>query len=98
MRILVGRIRSFPPPRYFIRPPYTGVLASQTRHDDSSQSSMIRGDFTGSGEALITTNRPGNELLPGPSVSRSRYMSYTKCHVPVPGSACISSLRKLISY
>ncbi|WP_168201175.1 hypothetical protein [Escherichia coli] len=31
------------PPRYFIRTPYNGVLASQTRHDYCPQSSMIRG-------------------------------------------------------
>ncbi|EBM7136105.1 hypothetical protein D5872_18745 [Salmonella enterica subsp. enterica serovar Birkenhead] len=31
------------PPRYLIRTPYNGVLASQTRHDYSPQSSMIRG-------------------------------------------------------
>ncbi|AZG49017.1 hypothetical protein DLV06_22000 [Shigella flexneri] len=30
-------------PRYFIRTPYNGVLASQTRHDYCPQSSMIRG-------------------------------------------------------
>ncbi|HEA0268598.1 TPA: hypothetical protein RU586_004651 [Salmonella enterica] len=30
-------------PRYLIRTPYNGVLASQTRHDYSPQSSMIRG-------------------------------------------------------
>ena len=30
-------------PRYFIRTPYNGVLASQTRHDFCPQSSMIRG-------------------------------------------------------
>ncbi|ELZ8316430.1 hypothetical protein U0Z36_005108, partial [Escherichia coli] len=29
--------------RYFIRTPYNGVLASQTRHDYCPQSSMIRG-------------------------------------------------------
>ncbi|MEN3258059.1 hypothetical protein AAH678_04400 [Sodalis endosymbiont of Spalangia cameroni] len=29
--------------RYLIRTPYTGVLASQTRHDYCPQSSMIRG-------------------------------------------------------
>ncbi|MEB8253684.1 hypothetical protein NGH75_22570 [Escherichia coli] len=31
------------PPRYFIRTPYNGVLASQTWHDYCPQSSMIRG-------------------------------------------------------
>ncbi|EBH8768112.1 hypothetical protein D1797_15460 [Salmonella enterica subsp. enterica serovar Freetown] len=31
------------PPHYFIRTPYNGVLASQTRHDYCPQSSMIRG-------------------------------------------------------
>lgn len=30
-------------PRYLIRTPYNGVLASQTRHDYCPQSSMIRG-------------------------------------------------------
>lgn len=30
-------------PRYLIRTPYNGVLASQTRHDYYPQSSMIRG-------------------------------------------------------
>ncbi|EEW2530486.1 hypothetical protein D9D89_18930 [Escherichia coli] len=30
-------------PRYFIRTPYNGVFASQTRHDYCPQSSMIRG-------------------------------------------------------
>ncbi|EAA4452987.1 hypothetical protein DRE43_28235 [Salmonella enterica subsp. enterica serovar Java] len=30
-------------PRYFIRTPYNGVLANQTRHDYCPQSSMIRG-------------------------------------------------------
>lgn len=30
-------------PRYFIRTPYNGGLASQTRHDYCPQSSMIRG-------------------------------------------------------
>lgn len=45
------------PPRYLIRTPYNGVLASQTRHDYSPQSSMIRGgDVTGSGGALVTAN------------------------------------------
>ncbi len=45
-------------PRYFIRTPYNGVLASQTRHDYCPQSSMIRGgDVTGSGGALVTANR-----------------------------------------
>ncbi|HFG2707538.1 TPA: hypothetical protein ACPTLY_005072, partial [Escherichia coli] len=33
----------FSHPRYFIRTPYNGVLASQTRHDYCPQSSMIRG-------------------------------------------------------
>ncbi|EGO2478254.1 hypothetical protein J6212_004148 [Salmonella enterica] len=35
--------RYIPEPRYFIRTPYNGVLASQTRHDYCPQSSMIRG-------------------------------------------------------
>ncbi|EAS3607014.1 hypothetical protein EEK40_18020 [Salmonella enterica] len=30
-------------PRYLIRTPYNGELASQTRHDYCPQSSMIRG-------------------------------------------------------
>ncbi|EBV6971254.1 hypothetical protein XL16_22030 [Salmonella enterica subsp. enterica serovar Gaminara] len=30
-------------PRYLIRTPYNGVLASQTRHDYCPQSTMIRG-------------------------------------------------------
>ncbi|EBZ1027879.1 formate transporter, partial [Salmonella enterica subsp. enterica serovar Muenchen] len=30
-------------PRYLIRTPYNGVLASQTWHDYCPQSSMIRG-------------------------------------------------------
>ncbi|PQO07169.1 hypothetical protein C5K15_05730 [Shigella dysenteriae] len=34
------------PPRYFIRTPYNGVLASQTRHDYCPQSSMIRGGMS----------------------------------------------------
>ncbi|MBN4171643.1 hypothetical protein JYK11_17845 [Shigella dysenteriae] len=34
---------SWSSPRYFIRTPYNGVLASQTRHDYCPQSSMIRG-------------------------------------------------------
>ncbi|WP_169922391.1 hypothetical protein [Citrobacter braakii] len=45
-------------PRYLIRTPYNGVLASQTRHDYCPQSSMIRGDVTGSGGALVTANSP----------------------------------------
>ncbi|EFB7458480.1 hypothetical protein AAG94_22015 [Escherichia albertii] len=49
-------------PRYFIRTPYNGVLASQTRHDYCPQSSMIRG-------ALVTANRGQVALLPGPSVT-----------------------------
>ena len=36
-------IQMKPPLRYFIRTPYNGVLASQTRHDYCPQSSMIRG-------------------------------------------------------
>ncbi len=44
-------------PRYFIRTPYNGVLASQTRHDYCPQSFMIRGDVTGSGGALVTADR-----------------------------------------
>lgn len=35
--------RKFSAPRYLIRTPYNGVLASQTRHDYCPQSSMIRG-------------------------------------------------------
>ena len=33
-------------PLYFIRTPYNGVLASQTRHDYCPQSSMIRGGMS----------------------------------------------------
>lgn len=44
-------------PRYFIRTPYNGVLASQTRHDYCPQSFMIRGDVTGSDGALVTADR-----------------------------------------
>ncbi|EAP0943020.1 hypothetical protein B7802_07675 [Salmonella enterica] len=36
-------LRNSASPRYLIRTPYNGVLASQTRHDYSPQSSMIRG-------------------------------------------------------
>lgn len=40
---LGNHIKSYHRPRYFIRTPYNGVLASQTRHDYCPQSSMIRG-------------------------------------------------------
>ncbi|MDS1619971.1 hypothetical protein [Escherichia coli] len=33
-------------PRYFIRTPYNGVLASQTRHDYCPQSTMTRGGMS----------------------------------------------------
>lgn len=45
-------------PRYLIRTPYNGVLASQTRHDYCPQSSMIRGGgFHRVRWALVTANR-----------------------------------------
>ncbi|EFS9644035.1 hypothetical protein HWI03_004779 [Salmonella enterica] len=43
-----GQVRLLPTglPRYFIRTPYNGVLASQTRHDYCPQLSMIRGGMS----------------------------------------------------
>ncbi|GIP99010.1 hypothetical protein EC11E007_05230 [Escherichia coli] len=40
---VIHSVERLPSPRYFIRTPYNGGLASQTRHDYCPQSSMIRG-------------------------------------------------------
>ncbi|EEC2775511.1 hypothetical protein ACFJ96_004617 [Salmonella enterica] len=43
MKFTSRRLPFIVTPRYLIRPPYNGVLASQTRHDYFPQSTMIRG-------------------------------------------------------